>query len=88
MQFFKNIRKDWLLSQDWLLLLSQVNIFCYCISKNMDDSRDSDCIITNVVSREECITDQLLKQPKIEINDDFSLIFIPGDGHCIANCFA
>ena len=80
MQFFKNIRKDWLLSQDWLLLLSQVNIFCYCISKNMGDSRDSDCIITNVVSREECITDQLSKQPKIEINDDFSLILIPGDG--------
>ena len=46
----------------------------------MDDSSDSDCIITNVVSREECITDQLSKQPKIEINDDFSLILIPGDG--------
>ena len=54
----------------------------------MDDSSDSDCIITNVVSREECITDRLSKQPKIEIDDDFSLILIPGDGHCIANCFA
>ena len=54
----------------------------------MDDSGYSDCILTNVVSSEECITGRLSKRPKIETDEDFSLTLIPGDGHCIANCFA
>ena len=54
----------------------------------MDDSSNSDCIITNVVSNEECITDRLSKRPEIEIDEDFSLTLIPGDGHYKANCFA
>ena len=54
----------------------------------MDDNSDSDCIITNVVSREEYITNRLSKRPKIETDENFSLTLIPGDGHCIANCFA
>ena len=73
------------------MLLSQVDIFfvtaSHCISKNMDDSSDSDCIITNVVSSEECDIDRLSKQPKIETDEDFSLTLIPGDDHCIASCF-
>ena len=55
------------------------------ISKNMDDSIHSDCIITNVVPSEECIADGLSKRPKIKIDEDFSLTLISGDGHWIAN---
>ena len=47
----------------------------------MDDSIHSDCIITNVVSSEECIADGLSKRPKIKIDEDFSLTLISGDGH-------
>ena len=54
----------------------------------MDDSSDGDCIITNVRSIEERITDRLSKRPKKEIDEDFSLTLIPGDSHCIANCLA
>ena len=71
-----------------MLLLSQADIFCYCISKSMDDSSDSDCIITNVVSSEECNTGRLSKRPKINIAEDFLLTLTPGNGHCIATCFA
>ena len=53
----------------------------------MDDSSDSDCIITNVVSSEECNIDRLSKQPKRETDEDFSFTLIQGDDHCIANCF-
>ena len=53
----------------------------------MDDNSDSDCIITNVVSREEYVTDRLSKRRKIETDENFSLTLIPGDGDCIANCF-
>ena len=54
----------------------------------MDDSSDRDCIITNVVSSEECITDRLSKRPKIEIDEEFLLKLILEDCHSIPNCFA
>ena len=38
----------------------------------MDDNSDSDCIISNVVSSEECNIDRLPKRPKIETDEDFS----------------
>ena len=57
------------------MLLSQIDASFvtafHCISRNMDDNSDSDCIITNVVSSEECNIDWLSKRPKMETDEDF-----------------
>ena len=48
---------------------------------------DSDCVVTWSSEIEPCIT-QPKKKGKVELEDNFNLVIIPGDGHCIANCFA
>ena len=53
----------------------------------MDSSDDSDCVITLSSEVEQCIA-QPKKRVKVELKDDLNVIIIPGDGHCIANCFA
>ena len=53
----------------------------------MDSSDDSDCAITWSSEVEQCIA-QPKKRVKVELENNLNLIIIPGDGHCIANCFA
>ena len=52
---------------------------------------EDDCVITNVIEKSEKallikVEEPVLKKCKVE-NEEFIEI-IPGDGHCIANCFA
>ena len=54
---------------------------------------DSDCIITDVIESTEKalkINDEepFLKGCKLENEESFRIKNIPGNGHCIANCFA
>ena len=53
----------------------------------MDSSDDSDCVISWSSEVEQCIA-QPKKRVKVELEDNVNVIIIPGDGHCIANCFA
>lgn len=53
----------------------------------MDSSEDdNDCLITWSSNTEEYSPPS--RRVKIEIEKDVNLVVIPGDGHCIANCFA
>ena len=53
----------------------------------MDSSDDSDCVITWSSEVEQCIA-QPKKRVKVELEDNLNVIIIPGDVHCIGNCFA
>ena len=54
---------------------------------------DSDCIVTSVIeSREKVLKindeESFLKRCKLEYEEGFRIKNIPGNGQCIANCFA
>ena len=53
----------------------------------MDSCDGSDCVVTWSSEVEQCMA-QPKKQVKVELEDNLNLIIIPGNGHCIANCFA
>ena len=56
----------------------------------MSSDRDSDCVITDCKEGDSWIivTDIPAKRCKLEPEETPNRIKIPGDGHCIANCFA
>ena len=56
----------------------------------MSSDSDSDCVITDYKEGDSCIivTDIPAKRCKLEPEETPKRIKIPGDGHCIANCFA
>ena len=56
----------------------------------MSSDSDSDCVITDYKEGDSCIivTGIPAKLCKLEPEETPNRIKIPGDGHCIANCFA
>ena len=73
------------------LKLIQTQICSVSIFIVINSDSDSDCIITDCKEGEDCIivTDKPLpKRYKLEPEEILHRKLIPGDGHCIANCFA
>ena len=56
----------------------------------MSSDSESNCVITDYKEGDSCIivTDIPAKRCKLEPEETPNRIKIPGDGHCIANCFA
>ena len=66
--------------------------FFYLMKIESNDS-DGNCIITYVIESREKVSkindeEPFLKRCKLEYEEGLRIKNIPGNGHCIANCFA